>query len=55
MIRPAAADDLAALRAFLAALIETSMFLLGNLEAHGLCGYSEFYSALQPCREKSHR
>ena len=38
MIRPAAADDLAALRAFLAARIETSMFLLGNLEAHGLCG-----------------
>ena len=38
MIRPAAADDLAALRAFLAARIETSMFLLGNPGAHGLCG-----------------
>ena len=30
MIRPAAADDLAALRAFLAARIETAMFPLGN-------------------------
>jgi predicted GNAT family acetyltransferase len=38
VIRPAAPEDMAPLRAFLAARIETSMFLLGNLEAHGLCG-----------------
>lgn len=38
MIRPARPEDAARLQAFLAARIETSMFLLGNLEAHGLCG-----------------
>ncbi|WP_323767817.1 GNAT family N-acetyltransferase [Marinovum sp.] len=36
MMRPAGAEDVGTLRAFLAAHVETSMFLLGNLEAHGL-------------------
>ena len=38
MIRPATQQDVASLRAFLMARIETSMFLLANLEAHGLSG-----------------
>lgn len=36
MIRKATPDDIPALVAFLERHIETSMFLLGNLEAHGL-------------------
>lgn len=38
MMRPAGPADVAALRGFLEAHIETSMFLLGNLEAHGVEG-----------------
>ncbi len=41
MIRAAQPEDDAALRAFLAEHIETSMFLLGNLEAHGIGNMSD--------------
>lgn len=40
MMRLAGAGDLAELRGFLERHVETSMFLLGNLEAHGLEGSS---------------